>query len=318
MSHSVEIFAKWLSCQGYRVERTKSSWWYNVYGLAWQAFPYHWIIEPKEEELREFLVKVHGAGLRYSTGLNSPYGKLSYHAVFEGKNYDLNILSQNARHNVRRGLRRCKIEQITFDRLAEEGWILQVKTLQRQRRKVRISRNKWHKLCLSAADLPGFEAWGALVNGKLVASVITFQMDNCCYMLYQQCDERYLRRYINNALSFVVTKEMLSRPHIKSILYGLHSIDAPPNVDEFKFRMGYWPKPVKQRVVFHPILEPVFNRMTHRFLRWLTHVFPGQSFFSKAEGFVRFGLDSKMPTEQQDWPIAFRIHGRMKERIEKK
>jgi len=289
---------------------TASSYWYKQFYFAWQAFPYHWLIEPEEKELRQFLLKVRGAGLRYSAPLSSTCGKLSYHAAFDGMNYDLDILSKNARHNVRRGLHRCEVRPITFQKLAHEGWALQTKTLKRQNRKIIISEKEWINLCLTAGELPGFEAWGALVKGRLAASIITFQMDDCCYMLYQQCDEDYLRLYTNNALSFVVTKEMISRPQIKSILYGLHSIDASADVDEFKFRMGYRPKPVKQRVVFHPLLKSVFRPITHRLLEGLSHSCVGRPFFSKAAGFVRFGLDSRLESCNQEQPAAFSRHPR--------
>jgi hypothetical protein len=198
------------------------------------------------------------------------------------------------------------VEQVPFDLLAREGWALQQDTLERQGRHVRLSRQDWRRRCESAATLPGFEAWGALVEGALAASVITFQMGDCCYLLYQQCRREFLTAHVNNALSFVVTKAMRGRPGVRTIFYTLHSLDAPPNIDEFKLRMGYMAIPVRQRVVFHPRLAPAFNPVTHTLLKFMKRLRPGNPTVSKAEGMVRFYIEGKRPVEQQRMPEALR------------
>jgi len=317
MLDSAKTFAEWLRRQDYRVIRTKSSWWYQPNKYVWQAFPYHWIIEPEEDELMGLLKDTKSFGLRYSTSLKSKYGKLSYHAVYDSPDYGLSTLTHNNRHNVNRGLKRSQVKKTTFEELSGPGYALQIRTLRRQGRKLNVEKTKWEIMCLAAGELEGFEAWGAFVEGELAASVITFQMNDCSYMLYQQCDERYLHKYVNNALSFTVTKELVSRPNIKSILYGLHSLDAPSDIDEFKFRMGYRPRPVKQRVVFHPVISPLINNTTHTSLKIMTKLFPGQPFYAKLEGFVRFGLESRLPFENQELPAAFERSGMTKEDIEK-
>ena len=226
--------------------------------------------------------------------------------VYEKPTYDFEDLGKWARKNVRRGLRNCAVEQVPFDLLAREGWALQQDTLERQGRHVRLSRQDWRRRCESAATLPGFEAWGALVEGALAASVITFQMGDCCYLLYQQCRREFLTAHVNNALSFVVTKAMRGRPGVRTIFYTLHSLDAPPNIDEFKLRMGYMAIPVRQRVVFHPRLAPAFNPVTHTLLKFMKRLRPGNPTVSKAEGMVRFYIEGKRPVEQQRMPEALR------------
>jgi hypothetical protein len=95
---------------------------------------------------------------------------------------------------------------------------------------------------------------------------------------------------------------MLSRPGIKSIFYGLHSLDAPASVDEFKFRMGYTAKPVRSRVVFHSWLKPVFNRYSHAAVRRLLAWRPGDPILAKAEGMMRFYLEGRRPLAEQQRP----------------
>lgn len=297
-----DIFAEWFRKQGQPVIRTTSSYWVHQGFGAYQAFPYHWLIKPDKKELHDILKESRALALRYSTPLQGGAGFASYHAVFEGDEYDLSSLGKWARKNVRRGLATCQVQPISFERLAEEGYQLQIDTLDRQGRKSGLEHSKWKTLCLSAGELPGFEAWGALVNGKLAASVITFRMDDCYYMLYQQCLRQYLSENVNNAMSYVVTNNLVKRPESKSILYGMHSLDAPPSVDEFKFRMGYAAKPVRQQVVFHPWFEPFANRLSHALLRGFLRLNPGNPTISKAEGMFRFYLEGNLPLEEQNWP----------------
>ncbi|HSL42290.1 MAG TPA: hypothetical protein VK897_02585 [Anaerolineales bacterium] len=302
-----DIFAEWLRRRGQLVVQTKSSYWASHGPRAFQAFPYHWLIEPTQAELQDFLKKYKAVALRYSTPLSSGVGHISYHAVLENTAYDFANLGKWARKNVRRGLSCCRVEPISFQRLADEGFLLQVDTLDRQGRKLDLEHGMWKMLCSAACDLPGFEAWGAIVDGKLAASVITFRMDDCYYMLYQQCLRQYLPENVNNALSFTVTQTLVNRPETKSILYGLHSLDAPPSVDEFKFRMGYIAKPICQKVVFHPWLGPLANNLSYAITRNLLKYLPGNPKISKAEGMLRFYLEGNLPLQKQSWPECLTV-----------
>lgn len=311
-----DIFGEWLKRQGYHVHKTESSYWFNQGPKALQAFPYHWIIQPEEIELENLLKQTKSITLRYSTPLSAPEGHISYQAILFDKAYSIEKLGKWARKNIRRGLSNCKVEEISFEKLAKEGYELQLDTLYRQGRGVHIVRSEWETRCLSAKDLPGFKAWGAIVNDKLAASVITFSMNNCAYMLYQQCLRDYLEAHVNNALGYVVTMNMMALPEIDSILYGLHSLDAPSTVDEFKFRMGYEALPVRQRVEFNPIFKPFVNSASYQLLKTIRKVSASNPVFAKAEGMIRFYRNGKKPLVDQSWPGILREqHDRMIEKV---
>jgi hypothetical protein len=297
-----DVFSTWLRGQGHHVVRTASSYWHDRGPRAYQAFPYHWVVNIPRSELDDFFSQTGAIGLRYSTPVEAPNGKISYHAVYEDSYYDMGVLGKWSRKNVRRGLARCTVEPISFQRLIEDGWHLQVDTLDRQGRDVTVTKQMWHRRWHLAAELPGFQAWGALIDGQLAASVVTFLMNDCAYMLDQQCLRNWLPMHVNNALSFVVTQNMVRHSQAASILYGLHSLDAPPTVDEFKFRMGYEAKPVRQRAVFHPRLAVLFNRFSHAALIQARRWRPSSPTLAKAEGMVRFYLEGRRPLSQQTWP----------------
>ena len=66
--------------------------------------------------------------------------------------------------------------------------------------------------------------------------------------------------------------------------------------------MKYIAKPVRQRVVFHPRLEPLFNQASYAFLNQILRLLPSNTTLAKAEGMVRFYLEGKQPLQKQAWP----------------
>jgi len=288
---NVQTYAEWLRRQGHPVIRTASTYWHSDGLRVYQAFPYHSLIQPCEAELREVFFR-HGAiALRYSAPPESANGLTSYHAVYDSPSYGIETLGAWARKNVRRGLKNCTVEPISLQRFIEQGWALRNDTLDRQGRQFPMSREKWRRRYSMLADLKSFEVWAALVQGKLGAFLLTFQMEEVSYFLYQQCHRDYLKEHVNNALTFVVTQTMTQRPEVRSIFYGSHSLDAAGTVDEFKFRMGYRAKPVRQRVIFHPYLSPFVNRVSHGLLNGIAKWMPASRNISKAAGMFRFYLD---------------------------
>lgn len=297
-----EIFAEWLRRQGRTVIKTQSSYWADFGPRVLQAFPYHWVISPSEEELNELLRSSRAVGLRYSAPVDSPEGMYSYHTVYEEKHYLLQDFTSKMRTKVRKGLASVRVENIPLETLAEQGWQLRQETLLRQGRPNAETRSWWRALCLSAKDLQGFEAWGAFDKDELAAAVLVFVCGDTASILYHQSLTRYLRNRVNNALTFIVTNSLLSRQNISRIFYGLHSLDAPSSMDEFKFEMRYTAKPVRQRVVFHPWLRPFMNRASHALLRAGLRLKPAHPILSKAEGMLRFYLQGRLPLEKQSLP----------------
>jgi hypothetical protein len=296
-----ENFAEWMRYQGCRVLRTKTSFWVEQGPRVYQAFPYHWVIHPTENELRSFLKDQHAIGLRYSTSMEQNEGAYSYHVVLEKQEYKLAGLQKKSRHDVEKGLSAYRFEPVSFNRMADGGWELRADTLIRQARTRAESKDWWRKMCEGAGGLEGFEAWGAFSDGgQLAASLIAFTCDDCVSILYHQSRTEYLSNGVNNALAYTFTQKSLQAG--KWLFYGLHSLDAPASVDAFKFRMGYSAKPVRQRVTLHPGIAPLFNPLSHLFLRAARRLIPSNGILAKAEGLTRFHLQGKLPLEKQPAP----------------
>ena len=297
---NAETFAEWMRRQGHQVFHTASSYWYDAGPRVFQAFPYHWLITPDEKEIRSLMLNHGIAALRYSTPLDFPKGMVSYHIVLH-KPYELEMLKPQARNGVKRGLDHFKVEQISFERLATEGWVLQQDTLARQDRLRSMTQKEWELLCRSADGLPGFETWAAISNGELAGAVIICRIDDVFSVPYAMSHSRFLPEHVNNAVFFAVSREMLTRDGISSLFFTVQSLDAPANVDEFKFRMGLKPKIVRQRVDFHPYLDPFATPTVHAWSQKLLQRDPSNPRIAKAEGMLRFHVEGKRDITEQTW-----------------
>ncbi len=298
---NADILSEWYRRQGHRVIHTPSSYWFNAGPWVYQAFPFGWLIEPSESELRQLMVRQRILSLRYSTPIESPLGKVSYHITLSNP-YNMELLRCQARNAVRRGLSKCQVENIPFERLAEQGWKLQRDTLDRQKRLSSMKEAEWKRLCYAAIGLEGFEAWAAVVDGELAAALLTTRIGDTFYVLYSLCHRKFLNLYVNSALFYSVSCNMLSREGINSVFLTVQSLDAPNSVDEFKFRMGFKARVIRQRVVFNPMISPFITKATHRVIANLLERFPTNAYFAKVEGMIRFYLQGRLPLADQIWP----------------
>lgn len=299
---NTEVLIEWIERQGYHVVGTTASYWYEVMPHVYQAVPFHRLIVPSNAEVDQLLRRERAVALRYSTALEADEGKISYHVVNRDKEYDIAQLSKSTRYDVRKGLRYAGVEPIALKRLASEGWALRQETLARQGRLGAETAAWWKRLCESAEGLPGFDAWGAVRGGKLMASILTVTLDDCCVGLYQQCCGEALTKCVNNALAYSFTKEVLGRPGVNEVFYGLHSLDADEGLDRFKLRMGYVVRPIRQRIVVNRWIRGLLSGASHRILNAVQQRWPGHPRIAKAEGVVRFYLEGKRPLAQQVWP----------------
>lgn len=298
---NAETFAEWMRRQGHQVIRTASSYWYDAGPRVLQAFPYHWLITPDEKEIRDLMLKHGIAALRYSTPMDFPNGMVSYHVVLH-KPYQLEDLRSQARNGVKRGLEHFRVEQISFERLATEGWVLQQDTLARQDRLRSMTQQEWENLCRSAEGLPGFETWAAISNNELAGAVIICRIDDVFNVPFAMSHSRFLADHVNNVIFYSVSCEMLNREGVSNIFFTVQSLDAPANVDEFKFRMGFEPKAVRQRVDFHPLLNPFATPAVHTLTEKLLQRDPSNPTLAKAEGMLRFHVEGKRSIAEQAWP----------------
>jgi len=298
---NTETFAEWLRRQGHQIYRTTSSYWYDAGPRVLQAIPYHQLITPERNEIRDLMLKHGIVALRYSTPLDFPAGMVSYHVTLHLP-YELEMLKSQARNGVKRGLEHFRIERISFEKLAIQGWALQYDTLVRQDRLRSMDQQHWERLCRSADGLDGFEAWAATSGGELAGALIICRIGDVFNVPYAMSRSCCLRDHVNNALFYAVSRDMLKRDGVSGVFFTVQSLDAPANVDEFKFRMGLEFKAVRQQVEFHPLARPFITPTAHTWTKKLLQRDPSNPFLAKAEGMLQFHLEGRQPIAQQTWP----------------
>ncbi len=252
--HAAEFAAFW-RMQGHRVLETKQCQWYSPQPFCFMSIPFHRVVAPSRREIAQVLLRGPSLAIRYPTppDADSTGGLF----IVADRDYDFPSLHQKARNQTRRGLESCKVEQVGWPYLAEQGYAVNAQTLERQGRNAHsTTQERWNQYCQAAAQIPGFEAWAALVEGSLAAFMVTALVEDCFSILLQASAADYLSHNPNNALVFTVLRTKLASPEVGYVSYGLKSIEDTAGVDHFKERMGFQLRPFKEGIVIHPALKP--------------------------------------------------------------
>ncbi len=291
MSATVDAagYAAFLRALGHRVVQTPSGYWYDANRWFYLAAPPHRLYAPPEADLRRLLRRPFCLGARFAAPLGGP-GKLSYQIVCDNPDYDVEALSANVRSKVRRGLKRTRIEPLAFDVAATAGRQAHADTVARQGREGVLAGPKWDRFWAAAAATPGMEAWGAWVGDVLAAFLVAVRFDDGVDFLLARSRNDELNAYPNNALIFSVAHEMLSQQKVPEITFGLEALEPVGPLDQFKFSMGFRPRPLRQRIVFHPAVHTLLRNGVVRsaFRRWAGRQGTERVFWRKAAGLLRF------------------------------
>jgi hypothetical protein len=282
-------YVGFLRALGHRVVQTRSAYWYDASRFFFLSAPAHRIYQPGGDELRAVLRHWPCLGVRFAAPLDGG-GKLSYQIMCDDRAYGLGALSANVRSKVRRGLKRCTVAPTPLAVLAGAGQTAHEDTLRRQGRAGVLAQAGWERFWAAAAATPGVEGWGAWAGDVLAAFLVTVTFEESVEFLLARSRTDELGSYPNNALIFAVTEEMLVRRGVPLITFGLESLEAVGPLDEFKFSMGFRRRPLRQRVVFHPLLRALLRRDAVRALarRWTARRGRRAVFWRKAAGLLRF------------------------------
>jgi Acetyltransferase (GNAT) domain len=274
--------AEFLERLGHRVIATPSAWWYDVRSRFYLSAPHHRLIDPGPDELSVLFRRL-PLGVRYFAKAEGQ-GPSSYALTCATSDYDLSALSANTRSKTRRGLARCAIERLSPSWVAAHGREVNEDTLRRIRLR---DPYPWDVYWRAAAQSECVEVWGALVDGRLAAYLVGVLADRCCELLVARSSSDMLKFYPNNALLYTVVRDMLGRPDVDQIFFGVESLEDYEGIDAFKLSMGFAKSPLRQRVVLHPLLRPVLqSALARRVLAGLAERRPHDERWRKLRGIV--------------------------------
>jgi hypothetical protein len=257
-SLDTERFARFYERAGVRIAKSESAWWYEAAPRFLLALPSHRPFTLPADEAADLMRRERLAGLRYICN-EGDGGRASFHLVCDDPEFGLDKLSANTRSKVRRGLSRNEIRRVTGRELAEIGEGAFVETMVRQNRASESAMQTWRRMLAAADDEPAIEIWTAWHEGEFACYLIAVRIDDVCEFFQARSVGRLLKHYPNNALIYTLTEEMLVQRGLREVTFGIESPEPVEDLDAFKVQMGYRKKPVRQRVIFHPLLRAALS-----------------------------------------------------------
>ena len=279
--------AEFFSATGNRVIQTESCYWYNSKPFLFKSLPVHRFVEPSTAELAQVFIKGPAFAIRYpmSPDKAGPRGAMY---VCSNRDYDFPALSQNVRSRTRRGLARCRIEQIDFSYLSEHGYALTAETTLRQMGQMpSTTEEEWHRFCANASKWRDFEAWGAFVEHRLATFIVAMLVEDCYYIHLQKSASDLLKYYPNNALLFTVMKTKLASPEVAYISHGPKALAVGKGLEYYKTSMGFELEPFTDHVVFNPLVKPFLMWKGDAVVDRLVQRYPDNLFWQRASRALR-------------------------------
>jgi hypothetical protein len=286
-----ESFAEFWKLQGHRVVKTSGAFWYDAHPLAYLSIPYHRMLALRRQELLKVWLTGPALIVRYPAA-TADTGRVGGLFVCANRNYDLSALDKKARNQTRRGLENCAIELIDFAQLAEQGYSLVLDTLQRQQRSQdNMPLERWRRYCAAAAQIKDFEAWAAVVKGRLAAFLVTALIEDCFSILYQSSATAELDCHPNNALVFDVVRRKLAAAEVSYVSYGLKSIDTTGRLDHFKQQLGFELRPFAEHAAVNPMFRPFLYLGGKGFIRQMARRYPEKDLWRKAAQVLNISME---------------------------
>jgi hypothetical protein len=272
---------------GHAIIEESHARWYEVQPRVLFSYPYHKLIEPTDDQLQVLMSNHRLRAIRFPTAL-SQYGFISNIAINTNRDYDMAALHQKARNQTRRAMENCKVEQVDFDYLREQGMQLNEDTAKRQGRESQYANpDYWRRYCDAAKMVNGVTGWGSFVDGRLACFLVAIEVDGWAEWIVNHSLTELRNKYPNNALAFLTAQHFFRERNCAGICYGLGSLESTPDLDHFKERMGWRLEPIKQRLFFSGKLRMAARLAREPVLRVLGKVFPMSYAVRKTSAMLR-------------------------------
>jgi hypothetical protein len=183
-------------------------------------------------------------------------GSMPVHLLSDVAGYDLQSLSSNRRHNVRRYRKRAKIVQvISPELLQEQGYEVVLSALKR-------TANPYEKTPSKAEYLAGLADWSAphnqfvlagLIDDKLGGYITGYAVGGTAYTVRLYIATEALSTYIGTGLIFEFVQACRRASKIHEVCYGLH-LPEDPALGVFKESMGFPLTHIPTKISMNPII----------------------------------------------------------------
>ena len=219
-----------------------------------------------DDEQKRVLWNSGAVFLKYPSAVEFP-GFPSYLYLVTDKSYDLETLSSHVRKETARALKKCHVEQIPIKDILSEAPSIIADTHIRQGREFDNSiLLEWMDAIRAASENPLFECWASFVGSRVGAFRIDFTYRGGFYGDVLFNVKELLKYQVMNALMFVSTRDVIRRPHVDHVSYGMRSIYGDkPSLNKFKESMGYRKIVFRERIEVAPWFRILINRKSAGF-----------------------------------------------------
>jgi hypothetical protein len=163
-----------------------------------------------------------------------------YRCICDNAHYDESaIKSKNAKHNLRRGLKRCVTRRVDYTWLGDKGYDVYVKAAARYKNFKVESLKEFIERMYNYSGQSGAEALGVFVGDKLVAYVTLFICGQSVRGDTAHFDPSYANCYPMYALYYTIAHHYLRERGCKEVDRGSKPLVHETNVDDFLLRLGY-------------------------------------------------------------------------------
>jgi hypothetical protein len=180
--------------------------------------------------------------------------------------YDLDHLGKKARNQTRRGCENCEVRRVSFEQIVEEGVQANIDTHQRHGLSDETSDDavaEWKSKTREYARWPDVRAYAAFVSGldhEMAAFLISILVGTSWFISVHRSTNEGLSHYPNNALIFEATKDLLNDWQGELVINGIESLEENEGLRRFKTGLGFQLEPVRHRLLFHPLVQPLLNQ----------------------------------------------------------
>jgi len=258
------VLARFLELRGRHIVKACGTLWYTVPGRFLMSLPYQAMLNPDPEEIRRMIREIGAFGARFPslnwTGLQSGL------YLLRQRDYDIGSLHAKHRPRVRRALECFEVRPAKKAELLDQGWALNLSTMERQRRYDPEfgDRRRWERLVEAAFACQGI-AFPAVFSGSRMAAYMAIcREQNWLHILHQMSRQEDLANFPNHLLTYAVTKEASVDPSLEAVCYGYVPLFAAQGLHEYKLRFGYEMIPHCSAILLHPALDIVLNRSAAR------------------------------------------------------
>ena len=244
------------------------------------------------EALLKRLFKIKGTWVVSNLSVpDKKYQPNCFHYLARGPNYCLDKLSRNTRSKISRGIRHFEVRITSWDEIEGNGFKAFQDTETRHGYGL-PSEDAFKKMVKRWRGSDSYQFWGVWKGNDLAAWSEWVLVDDWALIGLTCSQDRYLKRYPNNAMIYLSTWYFINNRRCSYVSYGLSSVQTGSNsllsLHRFKIQMGYEPIPVHRHFIPKRMYRHfVESRLGSIFWEGLAIVAPRVSVLPKIAGMAR-------------------------------